>query len=394
MFDRHAGSERAVLVQLEFGKTDASEDLEELKRLADSAGTATVGIVTGKRQKPDPALYAGKGKVEEIGTQKVAGDADLVIFNHPLSGAQERNLEKELECRVIDRITLILDIFAQRARSAEGKLQVELAQLNHMSTRLVRGWTHLDRQRGGGVGMRGPGETQLETDRQLLSTRVVKLKEKLKKVQTQHNTQRRARVRSGLVNIAIVGYTNAGKSTLFNRLTAAKAFAADQLFATLDTTLRKLYIAEAQPIVISDTVGFVRDLPHELVAAFRATLTEAIEADLLFHVVDAASPVRDMQIAAVNSVLTEIGAGDIPQILVMNKVDALEQSARTERDESGSISRIWVSARTGDGMQLIRDALAERFPKPSENYSEHYDEIPAAQNEANVALVSANLPPN
>jgi GTPase len=389
MFDRHAGSERAVLVQLAFGKTDASEDLEELKRLADSAGAATVGIVTGNRQKPDPALYAGKGKVEEIGTQKAAGEADLVIFNHPLSGAQERNLEKELECRVIDRITLILDIFAQRARSAEGKLQVELAQLNHMSTRLVRGWSHLDRQRGGGVGMRGPGETQLETDRQLLGLRVAKLKERLKKVQTQHNTQRRARVRSGVVNIAIVGYTNAGKSTLFNRLTAAKAYAADQLFATLDTTLRKLYIPATQNLVVSDTVGFVRDLPHDLVAAFRATLTEAIEADLLLHVVDAASPVRDMQIEAVNTVLAEIGAGDIPQLLIMNKVDALEQTARSERDDSGSISRVWVSARTGDGLPLIRDALAERFPRTLENY-----ELPAAQIYAPDALESGNTQPN
>jgi GTPase len=365
MFDRHQGSERAVLVQVAFARNDVTEDLEELRRLADSAGTSTVGVVVGKRQRPDPTYYTGKGKVDEIGEQKRAGEADVVIFNHPLSGAQERNLEKALECRVVDRITLILDIFARRARSAEGKLQVELAQLEHMSTRLVRGWSHLDRQRGGGVGMRGPGETQLETDRQLLSKRVSHLKDRLKKVQAQRATQRRARVRSGVVNVAIVGYTNAGKSTLFNRLTAAKTFAADQLFATLDTTLRKLYVPAAQPLVLSDTVGFVRDLPHELVAAFRATLTEAIEADLILHVVDASSAGRDGQIEAVNTVLREIGAGEIPQLVVMNKIDALPDGgapARADRAEDGSISRVWLSARAGDGIEWLRQALAERFP--------------------------------
>ncbi len=362
MFDRHAGSERAILVQLAFGKGEFDEDLEELRRLADTSGAATVGVITGRRQRPDPALYAGKGKVDEVAEQKQATDADLVIFNHALSGAQERNLETKLECRVIDRITLILDIFAQRARSAEGKLQVELAQLEHMSTRLVRGWTHLDRQRGGGVGARGPGETQLETDRQLLTKRVAVLKDKLKKVQTQRDTQRRARQRSGVVNIAIVGYTNAGKSSLFNKLTAAKAYAADQLFATVDTTLRKLFIPAAQPLVLSDTVGFVRDLPHELVAAFRATLTEAIEADVLLHVVDAANSAKETQISAVNTVLAEIGAGDIPQILVMNKIDAIEHAPHVLRHESGSISAVWVSARSGEGIDLLRAALAERFP--------------------------------
>jgi GTP-binding protein HflX len=369
MFDRHQGSERAVLVQMALGRADVTDDLDELRRLADTAGASAVGVVTGRRQKPDPATFAGKGKLHEIGEHKRSGDADLIIFNHALSGAQERNLEKELECRVIDRITLILDIFAQRARSAEGKLQVELAQLEHMSTRLVRGWSHLDRQRGGGVGMRGPGETQLETDRQLLGKRVAHLKERIKKVQQQRRTQRRARARSGMINIALVGYTNAGKSTLFNRLTAARTYAADQLFATLDTTLRKLFVPAAQPMVLSDTVGFVRDLPHELVAAFRATLTEAIEADLIVHVVDASSAARDAQIAAVNEVLTEIGANEIAQLLVMNKIDALEtHCARIERNESGSIERVWLSARSGDGIELLRNALAERFPAPNFSY--------------------------
>jgi GTPase len=363
MFDRHAGSERAILVQLAFGKSDPNEDLEELRRLADSAGAETMHVVTGKRERPDPTYYAGKGKVEEIGTLKESSDADLVIFNHALTGAQERNLETELKCRVIDRITLILDIFAKRARSADGKLQVELAQLEHMSTRLVRGWTHLDRQRGGGIGARGDGETQYENDRRLIGDRIDALKVRIVKVQKQRNTQRRARVRSGVVNVALVGYTNAGKSTLFNKLCGAKVYAADQLFATLDTTLRKLYVPQAQNIVLSDTVGFVRDLPHGLVEAFRATLTEAIEADLLLHVVDGASPWRDDQIAAVNTVLAEIGADEIPQIVVMNKIDASGIAPRLERDESGSIKAVYVSAQTGEGIDLLRTALAERFPR-------------------------------
>ncbi len=365
MFERHAGNDRAVLVQLAFGKAPLADDLEELQALAASAGADTAAVVTGRRDRPDPALYAGKGKVEEIAAACVEHAAELVIFNHSLSGAQERNLEKALSCRVIDRRTLILDIFAQRARSAEGKLAVELAQLEHLSTRLVRGWSHLERQRGG-VGMRGPGEKQLEIDRSLITVRIRALKERLAKVDRQRQTQRRQRERSQTRSIAIVGYTNAGKSTLFNRLTAAGSFAANQLFATLDTTVRKLYVADAMPLVVSDTVGFVRALPHELVDAFKATLLEAVEADVLLHVVDGASDQRDQQIEAVNIVLEEIGASDIPQIIVVNKCDLLglgTDAGRVELDDTGLVRRVFVSAKTGAGIPELRAALQARFPR-------------------------------
>ena len=370
MFDRHAGNDRAVLVQLAFGKAALTDDLEELQALAASAGVETAAVVTGKRDRPDPALYAGKGKVEEVGLACAEHAAELVIFNHSLSGAQERNLEKVLSCRVIDRRSLILDIFAQRARSAEGKLAVELAQLEHMSTRLVRGWAHLERQRGG-VGMRGPGEKQLEIDKSLITLRIRALKERLSKVDRQRQTQRRQRDRSQTRSIAIVGYTNAGKSTLFNRLTSAGIFAANQLFATLDTTVRKLYVAEAMPLVVSDTVGFVRDLPHELVDAFKATLLEAVEADVLLHVVDGASDQRDQQIEAVNLVLEEIGASDIPQLIVVNKCDLLglgTDAGRVEMGNNGLASRVFVSAKTGAGIPELRAALQARFPRPSIDY--------------------------
>ena len=370
MFERHAGNDRAVLVQLAFGKAALTDDLEELQALAASAGADTAAVVTGRRDRPDPATYAGKGKVEEVGLACAEHAAELVIFNHSLSGAQERNLEKALSCRVIDRRSLILDIFAQRARSAEGKLAVELAQLEHMSTRLVRGWSHLERQRGG-VGMRGPGEKQLEIDKSLITLRIRALKERLSKVDKQRQTQRRQRERSQTRSIAIVGYTNAGKSTLFNRLTAAGIFAADQLFATLDTTVRKLYVAEAMPLVVSDTVGFVRDLPHELVDAFKATLLEAVEADVLLHVVDGASDQRDAQIEAVNLVLEEIGASDIPQLIVVNKCDLLglgTDAGRVELGETGLASRVFVSAKTGAGIPELRAALQARFPRPSIDY--------------------------
>jgi len=371
MFDRHAGNDRAVLVQLAFGKAPMADDIEELQSLAATAGADTAAIVTGRRDRPDAAMYAGKGKVEEIGAACAAESAELVIFNHSLSGVQERNLERALECRVIDRRTLILDIFAQRARSAEGKLAVELAQLEHLSTRLVRGWSHLERQRGG-IGLRGPGEKQLEIDRRLISVKIRALQERLEKVEKQRHTQRRRRERSNTRSIAIVGYTNAGKSTLFNRLTAAGTYAADQLFATLDTTVRKLYIPDSQPMVASDTVGFVRALPHELVEAFKATLLEAVESDLLLHVVDGASDQREQQIEAVNMVLAEIGAADIPQLIVVNKCDLLGLGAdagRVELDENGDVHRVFVSAKTGAGIPELRAALQARFPRQNTVYS-------------------------
>ncbi len=358
MLDRPGIGTAAVVVGLDFGEIGYAESLEEIQQLTESAGVSVRAVIRGKRARPDSALYAGKGKVEEIAQSLAANKASLVIFNHELSPAQERNLEKILDCRVVDRVSLILDIFAQRARSHEGKLQVELAQLEHLSTRLVRGWTHLERQKGG-IGLRGPGETQLETDRQLLGKRVKMLKEKLAKVQSQRAVQRRARGRSNLMAVSLVGYTNAGKSTLFNRMTRAGVYAADQLFATLDTTTRRLHSESGSRIVLSDTVGFIRRLPHTLVASFRATLEETVQADLLLHVVDAASEDREAQIVAVNEVLAEIGADTVPQIRVMNKIDRRALPARIERDEYGRISSVWASAQSGEGVDFIRLALDE-----------------------------------
>ncbi len=369
MFERPASGERAVLVQLDFGEGDYAERLSEFRLLVGSAGAQALAVVSGKRARPDPPMFAGKGKVAEIGDALRLHEADVVVFNHDLAPGQQRNLERTLECRVVDRSSLILDIFALRAKSHEGKLQVELAQLQHLATRLVRGWTHLERQKGG-IGLRGPGEKQLETDRRLLGKRVALLKDRLKQLERQREVRRRARTRGEVLAISIVGYTNAGKSTLFNALTKAGAFAADQLFATLDTTSRRLFIEGAGPIVLSDTVGFIRDLPHALVAAFQATLEETAQADLLLHVVDSASPDRDQQIHAVGSVLQEIGALDVPQILVWNKVDLTAASPGIERDDCGNISCVRLSARTGEGLSLLRQALAE--------VASRHNEIPAA----------------
>jgi GTP-binding protein HflX len=358
MFDRPGNGTEAVLVSLDFGEAGYAEGVQEISDLAASAGVQARALVEGRRTRPDPALFAGKGKVAEVARTLAATGSRLAIFNHELTPAQERNLERELGCRVVDRVSLILDIFAQRARTHEGKLQVELAQLEHLATRLVRGWTHLERQKGG-IGLRGPGETQLETDRRLIGKRVKVLRDKLEKVRAQRAIQRRSRGRNHLFMASIVGYTNAGKSTLFNCLTRAGVYAADQLFATLDTTTRRVHIGNGARVVLSDTVGFIRQLPHTLVAAFRATLEETVHADLLLHVVDASSEDRGARIDAVNQVLAEIGAQAIPQVLVLNKIDRTRLPARVERDDCGRILRVWASARTGEGAEFIRLALEE-----------------------------------
>ncbi len=358
MLDRPAAGERAVLVQLDFGEKDIRERLEEVRLLTESAGGIVCAEITGPRRSPDPRTFAGSGKVEEIAATLAAVQGDIVIFNHELSPVQERNLERALQCRVIDRTSLILDIFALRAQSAEGKLQVELAQLEHLATRLVRGWTHLERQRGG-IGLRGPGETQRETDRRLLGNRVKLLKERLARLRRQRGVQRKARLKGDVLNVSLVGYTNAGKSTLFNALTHAGAYAANQLFATLDTTSRKLWLEDAGHVILSDTVGFIRELPHSLVEAFQATLEATADADLLLHVVDSASPAREEQMDEVNKVLQEIGAERVPQILVWNKVDLTGVAPAVERDGYGRIARVKLSARTGEGIPLLREVLGE-----------------------------------
>lgn len=350
-----------MLVQLRFPGLDYEAELEELRLLTLSAGGDIAGTVTGRRDRPDSATYVGKGKAEELRDVVAREKADLVIVNHDLSPAQERNLEKIVQCRVLDRTGLILDIFAQRARSHEGKLQVELARLEHLSTRLVRGWTHLERQRGG-IGLRGgPGETQLEIDRRLLRDRIKHLNGQLGKVRAQRESRRKARHKIPIPTVSLVGYTNAGKSTLFNQLTEAGVYAADQLFATLDPTMRRIQLSGNTNVILADTVGFIRHLPHQLVEAFKSTLEEVAGADLLLHVVDGSSHERHEQIAQVNAVLEEIGAQDIPQITVFNKIDLTNEGAHCETGEQGNVVRVFLSARTGEGLALLTEALADHF---------------------------------
>lgn len=358
-FERHEGGERAILVHLDGQDSEVREDPQEFQELALSAGADTVAFFSIPSNRLTAKYLIGSGKVEELRDQVKATEADLVIFNHVLTPSQERNLERIFECRVLDRTGLILDIFAQRARTHEGKLQVELAQLDHMSTRLVRGWTHLERQKGG-IGLRGPGETQLETDRRLLRVRIRQIKQKLEKVRSQREQARRGRRRADIPSVSLVGYTNAGKSTLFNALTTSDVYAADQLFATLDPTLRRLDLDDLGPVVLADTVGFIRHLPHKLVEAFRATLEESSNSDLLLHVIDSHEPERDQQIEQVLAVLGEIGAQELPILEVYNKLDLLEGvEPQIQRDADGKPQRVWLSARDGRGLPLLRQAIAE-----------------------------------
>jgi len=360
-FERHQGGDRALLVHLDLHEVNPYEIVEEFELLADSAGAEIIHTIVVKRNSIDSKYFIGSGKAEEIKGVVAAEDVDMVIFNHALAPAQERNLEELFQCRVLDRTTLILDIFAQRARSHEGKLQVELAQLRHLSTRLIRGWTHLERQKGG-IGLRGPGETQLESDRRMIAQRIKQITKRLEKVDATRSLGRRSRKRATVPTISLVGYTNAGKSTLFNHLTDENIYVADQLFATLDPTLRSIKLPGGMKVVFADTVGFIRDLPHDLVKAFRSTLVETCEADLLLHVIDTVHEDRQDHIGQVNEVLSEIGADQVPQLEVYNKIDLADSlGPRVDRNAEGEVIRIWISAKTGEGVDLLLDILTERF---------------------------------
>jgi GTPase len=359
LFERPDAGERAILVHLNL--QSGQEDIEELRELTKSAGADPIHLVTGSRHRPDPKFFVGTGKLDEIKAAVQAYQADIIIVNHPLSPSQERNLERALEIRVVDRNGLILDIFAQRAQTFEGKLQVELAQLKHLSTRLIRGWTHLERQKGG-IGLRGPGETQLETDRRLLAVRIKQIQQRLQKVEKQRHQGRSKRKKAEIPTVSLVGYTNAGKSTLFNTLTGADIYAADQLFATLDPTLRQFALENGGEIILADTVGFIRHLPHELVAAFRSTLQEASEADLLLHVIDAAAEDRDDTIYHVNEVLQAIDAANVPQLKVYNKIDLLpDVQPHIDYNAEGKPIAVWISAKNNIGCDLLGLALSELF---------------------------------
>ena len=376
MFERPNEGKSACVISINFGDVDFEESVEEIKELVLSADMKIVSTVNIKRSAPDPKYFLGSGKAEEVKFIIQESKADTVIFNHNLSPSQERNLEKYFSTRILDRTALILFIFAKRAKSHEGKLQVELAQLDHLSTRLIKGWSHLERQKGG-IGVRGgPGEKQLELDRRMLRLRIKQLKEKLDKLKRQRTMQRKKRSRSSVLNISIVGYTNAGKSTLFNQLTRADTLAMNQLFATLDTTSRKLFIGEGVECVVSDTVGFIKSLPTTLIEAFKSTLEESREADLLLHVVNMANPNHNEQIIAVHKILEEIKASSIPQILVLNQIDRLDIKANHERDEYGRISSIQLSAKTGEGIELLKEAILEIYEASQITNIEKFEDIP------------------